>query len=81
LLEILGFEIPKPPPEGVTDEAWVAMLVVRFLEERMPEEEDVWGLVVEKGREYVRKCLETGRELQLLEELVGAVVGKGKAEG
>jgi len=56
---------------------WVTMLVVRFLEEMMPEEEDVWGLVVEKAREYVRECLETG-ELQLLEEIAGLSSGKEK---
>ncbi|CZR68404.1 related to Vault poly[ADP-ribose] polymerase [Phialocephala subalpina] len=81
LLDILGFEIPKPPLDGVSDEAWVTMLVVRFLEERMPEEEDVWGLVVEKAREYVGRFLETRETLHLLEEMAGVVVGKGKAEG
>lgn len=81
LLDILGFEIPKPPLDGMSDEAWVTMLVVRFLEERMPEEEDVWGLVVEKAREYVRRFLETREMLHLLEEMAGVVVGKGKPEG
>ncbi|KAH9206639.1 von Willebrand factor type A domain-containing protein [Leptodontidium sp. 2 PMI_412] len=77
---ILGFEIPKPPLDGASDEAWVTMLVVKFLEERMPKEKDVWDLVVKKAREYVRKCLETRGELHLLEEMAGAVVGTGKLE-
>lgn len=82
LLDIIEFEIPKPPLNGLSDEAWVTMLVVRFLEDRMRKEEDVWGMVVAKAREYVRKCLETGRDLHLLEELAaGVVVGNGKTDG
>jgi hypothetical protein len=74
LLDILGFEIPRPPPVSVSDEAWVTMLVARFLEDVIPEEEDVWGLVVEKAREFVRECLENGGDLQLLEEMAGLAV-------
>ncbi|KAH7420060.1 hypothetical protein BKA64DRAFT_32173 [Cadophora sp. MPI-SDFR-AT-0126] len=80
LVDILGFEIPKPPLDGATDKAWVTMLVVKFLEERMPKETDVWDLVVEKARECVRKCLLTRGELHLLEEMARAVVWTGKPE-
>ncbi|RFU32904.1 hypothetical protein B7463_g3467, partial [Scytalidium lignicola] len=41
LLPLLGFDIPMPPPAGVSDESWVTMLIVKFLEERMPGEEGV----------------------------------------
>ena len=81
LLNILGFKIPEPPSNGMSKEAWVTMLVIKFLEECIPEEKDVWGLVVEKAREYVRKCLASGGELHLLEEMAGVVAGKGKTEG
>ena len=80
LLDILEFKILRPPQVSVSDEAWVTMLVVRFLEEMMSEEEDVWGLVVEKARGYIRGCLENGGDLQLLEEIAGLVVRKRNSE-
>jgi hypothetical protein len=58
---------------------WITMLSARFLE-KMPEEEDVWILVVKKARGYVRECLENEGDLHLLEGMAGTVVRKGKAK-
>lgn len=80
LLDIMGLKIPRPLLSGVSEEAWVTMLVVSFLEDKMPEEEDVWGLVVEKARVHVRKYLEI-EALAPLEKLAGDAIGAGKLEG
>ncbi|KAJ8062369.1 hypothetical protein OCU04_008913 [Sclerotinia nivalis] len=75
LSSILGFEIPKPRPLQVIDEdVWVTMLLVRFLEDRIPEGKSVWCLVVEKARRFVRARLNTTGDMDLLEEMAGAAV-------
>jgi hypothetical protein len=79
LLDILQFDIPEPPLDGMSEEAWVTMLVVTFLAKRMPEEEGVWGMIVEKAREHVRRLVNTEETLHLLEKMAEAVVEKGRA--
>jgi hypothetical protein len=63
--DIMGFEIPKSPVGG-DQKAWVTMLVVCFLEQRMGSEEGTWELVVEKARGWLAGNVLTG--LQHLEE-------------
>ncbi|TGO82081.1 hypothetical protein BPOR_0927g00040 [Botrytis porri] len=47
----MGFEIPKPRSSLLIDtDAWVTMLVFRFLEDSIPEENNLWCLVVETAR-------------------------------
>ncbi|KAJ8069031.1 hypothetical protein OCU04_002705 [Sclerotinia nivalis] len=74
LLHILGFEIPKPP-QGMSEEAWITIFIVTLLEEKVPEEEDVWGLVVEKARKYLRTNLGT-EDPHLAEEIARLVIEK-----
>ncbi|KAE8450876.1 hypothetical protein EG329_005316 [Mollisiaceae sp. DMI_Dod_QoI] len=82
LLDLTGLDVTKSPPNGVSDEIWVTIVVLRFLEDRIPKEEDVWGLVVEKARACIQRYLGPGGDLQLLEELAArVVVEEGKTGG
>jgi Vault protein inter-alpha-trypsin domain/von Willebrand factor type A domain len=63
--DIMGFEIPKSLVGG-DQKAWVTMLVVCFLEQRMGSEEGTWELVVEKARGWLASNVLTG--LQHLEK-------------
>lgn len=77
LSSILEFEIPKPGLSQVIDaDIWVTILVVRFLEIRIPEEKNVWCLIVEKARRFVRVRLNASGDMDLLslEEMAGAAV-------
>ncbi|APA16089.1 hypothetical protein sscle_16g108590 [Sclerotinia sclerotiorum 1980 UF-70] len=77
LSSILEFEIPKPGLSKVIDaDIWVTVLVVRFLEIRIPEEKNVWCLIVEKARRFVRVRLNASGDMDLLslEEMAGAAV-------
>ncbi|KAF7950078.1 hypothetical protein EAE96_007378 [Botrytis aclada] len=54
LSPILRVEILKPRSSLLIDaDAWVTMLVFRFLEDIIPEEKNVWCLVVEKARRHL----------------------------
>ncbi|KAI9643283.1 hypothetical protein NHQ30_007900 [Ciborinia camelliae] len=75
LSSILEFEISQPgPPQGINNDVWVTMLVVKFLKDRIPEEKNVWYLVVEKALQYVRAHLHTAGDMASLEEMAGAAV-------
>ena len=63
--DIMGFEIPKSPVGG-DQKAWVTMLAVCFLRQRMGSEEGMWKLVVEKARGWLAANVLT--ELQHLEK-------------
>lgn len=72
---ILEFEILRPGlPKVIDNDVWITMLVVKFLEDSIPEEKNVWCLVVEKARRYVRARWDTIGDLASLEEMAGAAV-------
>ncbi|TVY80474.1 von Willebrand factor A domain-containing protein 5A [Lachnellula suecica] len=49
---IMGVEVPGSP-KGGERKAWVTLLVVAFLEQKMVAEEGTWALVVEKARGWL----------------------------
>lgn len=55
-------------------EVWVTMLVIRFLENSKPEENNVWCLVVERARQYVRNNLDTKSDIASREEMAAAAI-------
>ncbi|TEY86653.1 hypothetical protein BOTCAL_0004g00070 [Botryotinia calthae] len=75
LSSILRLEIPELKTSLVVDiDVWVTMLVVRFLEDSIPEENNVWCLVVEKARRYVRNNLDTDSDMTSLERMAAAAI-------
>lgn len=86
---LLGFEVPPPPSAASmkaagwtssdAQKAWITMLVIKVLEDKMPEEEGTWGLVVEKARGWLGglKWTDARKDLGELEVKAGEVVNKG----
>lgn len=54
---ILGMPVGECPREGVQRDVWMTLLVVRYLEVWMSEEEGTWALVVEKARGWLGEVL------------------------
>jgi hypothetical protein len=53
---------------------WATLFAIKVFEPRLAGERDVWGLVVDKARAWVRTMIED-RDVKVLEKLVGEVMG------
>jgi hypothetical protein len=53
---------------------WATLCAIKVFETRLAWERDVWGLVVDKARAWVRTMLED-RDVKALEKLIGDVLG------
>lgn len=72
LSPIMGIAMPQAPA-GVDEKIWVTMIVIRYLEVRMSDEDGLWVMVVQKARAYVQENAHGA--VGELEELAEAVVG------
>ena len=61
LLEIVGLLAQHQAPHDVEPKVWATLLAIRFLEGRMSGEREVWVMVVEKAREWLRDMEEGGK--------------------
>ena len=61
LLEVVGLSAQHKAPQGVDSKVWAAMLAITFLEGKMAGDEEVWEMVVDKARGWL-KDVEKGQE-------------------
>lgn len=61
LSALLEITIPATP-EGTDKKVWITMVVIKFLELKMTDEEGMWLMVVEKARAYVQTAMHDGHE-------------------
>jgi hypothetical protein len=54
---ILGIPVGECAREGVQSDVWITLLVVRYLEVCLSEEEGTWALIVEKARGWLAEAL------------------------
>lgn len=66
LLEVVGFSAQHKAPQDTDSKVWATVLAITFLERRMAGDKEVWVMVVEKARGWLKDM--EGRENRGLED-------------
>ena len=54
LLEVVGLSAQHKAPRGTDLKVWATVLAITFLERRMAGDKEIWVMVVEKARGWLK---------------------------